>query len=143
MVIGTKLKNAVNYHVGNLLMAKEEQNQKMKRTCALFSKPIQIVMIACVILSITAVPVFASSTGVDAQNLLNQMVSIVVSMFRWIGFMLLIWGICQFVLAVKRTDAESKSDAIQTIICAIALIAVKTFVDSLGLGLTVDDTMFE
>ena len=106
-------------------------------------------MIACLLLMISCVPAFAAAppttpggTGGNTANLMGQLVGIIVTMFRWVGIMLLVWGITQFVMAVKRTDSESKSDAIQTIICAIVLMALKTIVTNLGLGITVSDANF-
>ena len=72
--------------------------------------------------------------------MISNIVAIILAMFRWVGVVLLVWGVAQFIMAIKRTDAESKSDAIQTIICAIVLISLKTVIESLKIdGLEVKD----
>lgn len=140
-----KIKNAVDYHAGNMMFAVEAQKSIQRKTLTKFSKSMGLVMIACLLLMISCVPAFADTpggTGGNTANLMGQLVGIIVTMFRWVGIMLLVWGITQFVMAVKRTDSESKSDAIQTIICAIVLMALKTIVTNLGLGITVSDANF-
>ena len=68
----------------------------------------------------------------------TNIVAIILAMFRWVGIVLLVWGVAQFIMAIKRTDAESKSDAIQTIICSIVLISLKSVIEGLGIdGLTI------
>ena len=72
------------------------------------------------------------------SGLIGNIVAIILAMFRWVGIVLLVWGVAQFIMAIKRTDAESKSDAIQTIICSIVLISLKSVIEGLGIdGLTI------
>ena len=84
----------------------------------------------------TAYPALAAA---NAGEILGGVLGIVLAMFNFVGIALVVWGIAQFVLAVKRTDAESKSDAVQTIVCGIALMALKTLLGSLNLGVTIKD----
>ena len=104
-------------------------------------KSLNIMMMAIMFIMMSGVLTFASSTSNgSASKLIGGIVGIILSMFRWVGVVLLVWGVAQFVMAIKRTDAESKSDAIQTIICAIVLISLKTVITALGIdGLSITD----
>lgn len=68
-----------------------------------------------------------------AWSLLELIATIILKLFRWGGMLLIIWGICQFVLSIKKADADSKSDAIHTIICAIALIMLELIIYKTGI----------
>lgn len=136
-----KARRVLDFHAGNLLTAGLEMGKKRQQTMKRFSAQFLTVLVACLLITVTAAPVFAAG-DVNANDIMTNVLSIVVSMFRYVGIMLLVWGVCQFVLAIKRTDAESKSDAIQTIMCAIALIAIKTLVNALGLGIETNDNAF-
>lgn len=92
-------------------------------------------------LSLSATPVMAAGdTSVD--SLIGTIVGIILTMFRYVGIVLLVWGVAQFVMAMKRSDSESKGDAIQTIIAAIVLIGLKTVVTSLGIVDSIPDVEF-
>lgn len=49
-----------------------------------------------------------------------------------------VWAIIQFVLATKRSDADSKADAVQTAVCGIALMSIALIVNALGIGDAID-----
>ena len=68
----------------------------------------------------------------NADNYIRNLILILCDIFRYVGIALFVWGAIQFILSVKRTDAESKSDAMQTAIVGIALISVRFIVDALG-----------
>ena len=87
------------------------------------------------------VPVFADTP--TAGKTMMSLISLMCSMFKYVGVAIFVWAIIQFILATKRSDADSKADAVQTAVCGIALIAVGTVIDALGitdnLGVTGDD----
>ena len=122
------------------------QKAKADRTFRKFHNQISCIVASIMILTIPSTTVFAVDTtanGASATNLVGWIVNIVVSLFFYVGLVLLVWGIAQFVLALKRTDAESKSDAIQTIIAAIVLMALRTIIKALNLPVSVgNDSVF-
>lgn len=83
------------------------------------------------------VPVFATSTTTSssptAGKTMMSLISLMCSMFKYVGVAIFVWAIIQFILATKRSDADSKADAVQTAVCGIALIAVGTVIDALGI----------
>lgn len=137
----SSMKASADCTCGRLMLKKNEMEEKQRKTMMLFGKPLGIIMMAFVFIMMFGVVTFAagSSGSVSASNLIGKIVSVILSMFRWVGIVLLVWGVAQFVMAIKRTDAESKSDAIQTIICAIVLIGLKSIINSLGLGISLED----
>ena len=81
--------------------------------------------------------VYADDTALKDSNAgkyIAKLILILCDVFRYVGIALFVWGVIQFILAVKRTDAESKSDALQTCLAGVALIAIKTLVLFLGIG---------
>ena len=70
------------------------------------------------------------STGV-----MNKIKDLVYKIFKYIGFILVIWGVGQLILAFKNEDSDSKSRAIMSIVAGAALFGFSTFADSLGLTL--------
>ena len=86
--------------------------------------------------SLVAIPAIAAGGGSDptAQSAVASLINIMLSIFRYVGIALFIWGVIQFVLATKRSDADSKADAIQTALCGIALMSIGVIVGALNIG---------
>lgn len=136
------VKNHLTYQASRVSMGVENVKSANRRTMGKFGKFFRILMIGAILFAMSAFPAFASSNA-SASSVLKNIVNIITSMMRMIGVLLTIWGVAQFVLAVKRTDAESKSDAMMTIVCGIALIAIKAFVNALGFGdISSNDNIF-
>lgn len=130
---------SADYHAGNMLLKSDEHREKQRKTRMKFARQFNMIFIAVLMIMVTSVPVFAAGGSYDTGALFGRLLGIVVSLFRWVGIVLLVWGVCQFLLAIKRSDSESKSDAIQTIVCAVALIVLRTLVDALGLGVEITE----
>ncbi len=82
-------------------------------------------------------PAFAA---VNAKEVMSNLISLMCSMFKFVGVAIFVWAVIQFILATKRSDADSKADAVQTAVCGVALMAVATIVTKLGLDSAVVDT---
>lgn len=82
-------------------------------------------------------PAFAA---VNAKEVMSNLISLMCSMFKFVGVAIFVWAVIQFILATKRSDADSKADAVQTAVCGVALMAVATIVTKLGLDSAVIDT---
>ena len=81
-------------------------------------------------------PAFAAT--VSASATMNNLISLMSSMFKYVGAAIFVWAIIQFVLATKRSDADSKADAVQTAVCGIALMGIVVIVNALGIGNAID-----
>lgn len=53
----------------------------------------------------------ASAGGASAKTLVQNLLGYVFAIFKYIGWLLLAWGVGQLVLAFKNEDADSKSRA--------------------------------
>lgn len=82
-------------------------------------------------------PAFAA---INAKEVMSNLISLMCSMFKFVGVAIFVWAVIQFILATKRSDADSKADAVQTAVCGVALMAVATIVTKLGLDSAVIDT---
>lgn len=80
-------------------------------------------------------PAFAA---VSASAIMNNLISLMCSMFKYVGAAIFVWAIIQFILATKRSDADSKADAVQTAVCGIALMGIALIVNALGIGDAID-----
>lgn len=89
---------------------------------------------AAAMASLVAVPAFAAPDTGSAQGAVFSLINIMLSIFRYVGIALFVWGVIQFILATKRSDADSKADAIQTALCGIALIFIGVIVGGMGIG---------
>lgn len=85
-----------------------------------------------------AMPVFAKT--VNASDTMVKLISLMCSMFKYVGAAIFVWAIIQFILATKRSDADSKADAIQTAVCGIALMGIVLVVNALGIGNAIDSS---
>ena len=88
----------------------------------------------------TAMFIIPAFAAVEAKTVMSSLISLMCSMFKFVGAAIFVWAIIQFILATKRSDADSKADAVQTAVCGIALMAVAAIVKNLGLDGTVIDT---
>ena len=101
-----------------------------------------------IIIAAAALGVFMSTfpvlAAVNAADTMGKLISLMCSMFKYVGIALFVWAIIQFILATKRSDADSKADAIQTAVCGVALIGIGSIVNALGIehiGDVKDDTL--
>lgn len=85
-----------------------------------------------------AMPAFANT--VNASDTMVKLISLMCSMFKYVGAAIFVWAIIQFILATKRSDADSKADAIQTAVCGIALMGIVLVVNALGIGTAIDSS---
>lgn len=88
-----------------------------------------------VLTMITAVAMFALPAMADnkANEMMVNFINICLTIFKMVGVFLFVWGVIQFILATKRSDADSKADAVQTAMCGIALMVIKSIVTTLGI----------
>ena len=80
------------------------------------------------------IPAFA------ADKTMINLINLMLSMFKYVGAAIFVWAIIQFILATKRSDADSKADAVQTAVCGIALMGIRTVIVGLGIGAAIDKT---
>ena len=82
--------------------------------------------------------VFPAFAAVSASATMANLISLMCSMFKYVGAAIFVWAIIQFILATKRSDADSKADAVQTAVCGIALMSIALIVNALGIEDAID-----
>ena len=82
------------------------------------------------------IPAFA--TAPNANDTMLKLINLMLSMFKYVGAAIFVWAIIQFILATKRSDADSKADAVQTAVCGIALMGIVIIVNDLVIGTGID-----
>lgn len=132
-------KNAAGCISGNMLKKCDAYQKRLQKATVTFSKTISLLTVGITVMHLSTLLVMAEATVADASTLMGSILGMILAVFRYVGIALIVWGVIQFVLATKRTDAESKSDAIQTIMCGIVLTALKTIFNSFDLGVTISD----
>lgn len=66
----------------------------------------------------------------SANDIMKGIGEKIYEIFKYIGFVLALWGIGQLILAFKNEDADSKSRAIMCIVSGVILFALKSFADN-------------
>lgn len=66
-------------------------------------------------------------TGLNTAML--SVLNIVGNIFRWIGVVLMVWGVGQLVLAFKNDDADSKSRGAMVVVAGFAATFIKTIMN--------------
>ena len=74
--------------------------------------------------------VYADDEGISAVNiaegktLMSSILGIILTIFKYIGILLLAWSVGMLVLAFKNEDADSKSRAMMMMVVSIILIGL-------------------
>ena len=69
----------------------------------------------------------------ELNDVMKNVETIVKTMFKAIGFVLVLWGAGQLILAFKNEDSDSKSRAIMSIVAGVALYGFASVATKLGL----------
>lgn len=82
------------------------------------------------ICSFITTPKAASAEGI-VKNLGDEVFNI----FKYIAYILAIWGVGMLIMSFKNEDADSKSRAIMLLVSAVILFSLKTIFNKLGISL--------
>lgn len=86
----------------------------------------------------TVAPTFCAPTNTTMNSLFKSMVDIVCQIAFYVGAIIIVSGVFNWVLAQKDENADGQSRAIKFIVCGFALVALKLLVNPLltnmGLG---------
>lgn len=75
------------------------------------------------------------SGDMDADNMMTNIIGQLLNIVRYVGILLLVWGVIQLVMAFKNEDGDSKSRAAMMVGISIVLIGMKSFLNALGMNL--------
>ena len=117
----------------------KQMKQSMTATIAGKLSPKKAIACTYLCMSAMSMNVFASGTvsvttgDVDANDMMNKVVTLLLTMMRFVGVLLLIWSIFQLVSAFKNEDADSKSRAMMMVMVGVILIGIKSVIRTLGI----------
>lgn len=77
---------------------------------------------------------YADPSNPSLESVMKKIRNIVYALFQSIGFILVLWGVGQLVLAFKNEDSDSKSRAIMSIVAGVALLVFPSIAKSLGIN---------
>lgn len=75
----------------------------------------------------------ATTNGADADKLMGAIVGAILTIFRYIGVILLCWSVGQLILAFKDGDGNSKTQAAMMVVVSILLITLKSILKLVGI----------
>ena len=77
---------------------------------------------------------FATSNADDAATtVLDNMITLIEKVFKYVGIILAVYSIGQLVMAFKNEDADSKSKETTMLVVACVLIGIQKFVSDSGI----------
>lgn len=75
----------------------------------------------------------AGGTVAIDTTIIDGILEVIFTIFRYIGILLLAWSVGQLFLAYKNEDAESKSRAMMTLVSAVMLVTIQHWFGLLGI----------
>ena len=90
----------------------------------------------CASVMATTTPVNAAVTVKEttiqgADELVSTLLGFVAKMAQYIGMILLVWGVIQFIMAFRNEVADSKSRSIMVCVMAIVLISIQPIANTI------------
>ena len=61
-----------------------------------------------------------------ADNMMTNILGIVLTVFRYIGIFMTVWGVAMVVMAFRNEDAEGKTKGIMVAVAGIVLVTLKS-----------------
>lgn len=98
-----------------------------------YGKSAKILSFAMLILVTTCVPCFASEVSIPT-DIVENMIDVILLVFRIIGVLMAVYSIGALVLAFKNEDPDSKTKNASMMVVSLILIFLKTLVDATGIA---------
>lgn len=107
---------------------------------ALEKKSKKVIFYLCIMalgIFMFCLPVMAASPTTAANPQLSatsasitSLVSLMCSIFKYVGTAIFVWSVIQLILATKRSDADSKAEAIQAAVCGITMMGMASIINT-------------
>ena len=72
---------------------------------------------------------FPAFAAVNTADVMAKLISLMCSMFKYVGTAIFVWSVIQLILATKRSDADSKAEAIQAAVCGITMMGMASIIN--------------
>lgn len=111
-----------------------------KKKCGLFRKIMAGAGIMSAMASMSAVTAFASfkdsvkvkSGDLDASNMMGRIIGILLTITRFVGVALVVYGVYEIVMSFMQNQPEAKTKGIIMALAGIVMTALKSVLKSLG-----------
>ena len=77
----------------------------------------------------------AMPKAASAEGIVKKLGDEVFNIFKYIAYILAIWGVGMLIMSFKNEDADSKSRAIMLLVSAVILFSLKTIFNKLGISI--------
>lgn len=113
-----------------------------KRKCGLFRKAAIGAGVMSAMMSTTAVTALADfgsddvtiqDTGVSAGTMMGKIIGILLTITRFVGVALVVYGVYEIVMSFMQNQPEAKTKGIIMALAGIVMTALKSILQSLGL----------
>lgn len=122
------------YTVAVSALGSVEENDKLRiaeRTMKVVNIATCVGVAGCMAGATFAAP--SASAGDPATTVLQNMITLIEKVFKYVGIILAVYSIGQLVMAFKNEDADSKSRATTMLVVACVLIGIQKFVSDSGI----------
>lgn len=75
-------------------------------------------------------------TNVSANNLMGNIIGILLTITRFVGIALLIYGVYEIVMSFMQNQPEAKTKGIVMALAGVVMIALKSVLGGLGIGIS-------
>lgn len=75
-------------------------------------------------------------TNVSANNLMGNIIGILLTITRFVGLALLIYGVYEIVMSFMQNQPEAKTKGIVMALAGVVMIALKSVLTGLGIGIS-------
>lgn len=78
----------------------------------------------------------STPTNVSANNLMGNIIGILLTITRFVGLALLIYGVYEIVMSFMQQQPEAKTKGIVMALAGVVMIALKSVLTGLGIGIS-------
>ena len=112
-----------------------------KRKCGMFRKMATGMGVMSVMASVTATNALAFSgqdvvindADADASTLMGRIIGVLLTVARYLGVALIIYGVYEVVMSFMQNQPEAKTKGIIMALCGVVMTALKSVLTGLGI----------
>lgn len=92
-----------------------------------------MLMAMCMTISVAcADPVTVEDTDVDSEGLMGKIIGILLSITRYVGIALIIYGVYEIVMSFMQQQPEAKTKGIVMALAGAVMVALKSVLQGIG-----------
>ncbi len=94
------------------------------------SAKFKVGIVSMLVCAIALMPMAFAGSDATLDETVNALLDTILDVFFYIGVLLLAWSVGMLVLAFKNEDADSKSRAMMMLVVSVALMGLKTLLET-------------